>query len=81
MFSLEIFKTEKELAKLTGLSIDDLQDNGFDLDDWDYGICINTKDVKRFEKDRFFLSSISNYGCGYEKVSFPNKTFYLLYHA
>lgn len=82
MLRLEIFKTEKELAQLTGLSVDDLWDNGFDLDDWDWGICINTKDVKKFERDqRLILSSMSNYCCGYEKVSFPNKTFYLLYHS
>lgn len=37
MINLVMFNTEKELIELTGLSHEELWDNGFDLDDWDVG--------------------------------------------
>lgn len=37
MINLQMFTTEEDLMKLTGLSRDELWDNGFDLDDWDVG--------------------------------------------
>lgn len=37
MINLQMFTTEKDLMKLTGLTRDELWDNDFDLDDWDVG--------------------------------------------
>lgn len=37
MINLQMFDTEEDLMKLTGLSRDELWDNDFDLDDWDVG--------------------------------------------
>ena len=37
MINLQMFDTEEDLMKLTGLSHDELWDNDFDLDDWDVG--------------------------------------------
>lgn len=37
MINLQMFTTEEDLMKLTGLSRDELWENDFDLDDWDVG--------------------------------------------
>lgn len=37
MVKLIAFDTEEELMELTGLSEDELWENGFNLDDWDIG--------------------------------------------
>ena len=37
MTKLIFFDKEKELTKLTGLNHEELWDNGFCLDDWDWG--------------------------------------------
>jgi hypothetical protein len=37
MVNLIAFDTEEELMELTGLSEDELWENGFNLDDWDIG--------------------------------------------
>lgn len=82
MIHLEIFNTEEELTELTGWDHDQLWEHGFDLDDWDWGIAIDTNQVKRFEEDQWLiLSSMDNYCCGYKKMQFPLKTYYLLYHS
>lgn len=37
MVKLIGFETREELSELTGLTVDELWDAGFDLDDWDIG--------------------------------------------
>lgn len=37
MINLQMFDTEEDLMKLTGLSHDELWENDFDTDDWDVG--------------------------------------------
>ena len=79
---VKFFNTEEELTKLTGWSHDQLWENGFNLDDWDWGIAIDTIHAKEFEENQWLiLSAMSNYCCGYEKVRTPLRTYYLLYHS
>lgn len=42
---IKFFETEDELAKLTGLNHQELWNNNFDLDDWDWGFCSDKKYV------------------------------------
>ena len=82
MIKITIFESEEELTELTGYEHYDLWEHGFDLDDWDWGIAIDTNDVKEFEQNqRLLLSAMGNYCCGYKKVSLPLRTYYMLYHA
>ena len=79
---IELFNTEKQLSKLTGYDHDQLWEHGFDLDDWDWGIAIDTDHVNKFEKTYWLiLSAMDNYCCGYKKVPLPLRTYYLLYHS
>ena len=42
MNTVTFFNTEEELQQLTGLNHQALWDNGFDLDDWDWGFVSDT---------------------------------------
>ena len=82
MIDAKFFSTEKELSKLTGLDHEQLWDNGFNLDDWDWGIQIPLKQQKKFEKEQsIILSAMDSYCVGYEKTNYNDKVYYLLYHA
>ena len=41
--TLIYFETEEELSEMTGLNHDELWENGFNLDDWDFGFAIDVK--------------------------------------
>lgn len=47
MINLIYFTKEEELEELTGLNHDELWDNDFNLDDWDFGLCT---DVPLYEE-------------------------------
>lgn len=73
---LQLISTEKELSKVTGLSHEELWDKGFDLDDWD--VCFK---ANKPIKNKWLLSTMSNYCCGYELVEYNKSFYYLVYHA
>ena len=82
MIQVTIFNTEKELSKLTDLNHEELWDKGFNLDDWDWGICINLEDMEKFEsRQRLLVSAMCNYCAGCEKIQYGFKVFYMVYHA
>lgn len=41
LLKITAFETMNELTEITGLTINELRDHGFDLDDWDVGFCCN----------------------------------------
>ena len=41
MVNVTIFDTSEELEQLTGLTHKELWENGFNLDDWDWGFCLD----------------------------------------
>lgn len=82
MIEAKFFSTEKELSKLTGLDHDQLWENDFNLDDWDWGIQIPLRKQKQFEIElRILLNMMDSYCAGYEKTEYNDKVYYILYHA
>lgn len=82
MIDVKFFSTEKELSKLTGLNHEQLWDNGFNLDDWDWGIQIPLKQQKKFEKEQsIIISAMDSHCVGYEKTNYNDKVYYIQYHA
>lgn len=81
------FSTEKELSQLTGLNHEELWNNGFNLDDWDWGFATWTDWEKiEFEDDDFsfknrILNSMSNYCVGYEHTEYNGLHYYIQYHS
>lgn len=41
MVSIIVFTTTEELEELTGIGCEELWQKGFNLDDWDFGICLD----------------------------------------
>lgn len=72
-----IFTTEKELSELTGLSYDELWDNGFNLDDWDIGFRCD----KKLSPSNWLLKQMENYCCGYQMTEYKGFYYYMVYHA
>ena len=82
MIDAKFFSTEKELSKLTGLNHEQLWDNGFNLDDWDWGIQIPVEKQKKFEKEQsIILNAMDSYCVGYEKTIYNDNVYYMQYHA
>lgn len=78
------FSNEEELQKLTGLSHQALWDNGFDLDDWDWGFVSDTYWSPHYGSplyEYWILNHMHNYCTGYKCVNYNNKFFYMLYHS
>lgn len=54
MTHINVFTTRKEIYELTGLTPDEhdqiLWDVGFNLDDWDWGICLDEPIAREIEK-------------------------------
>lgn len=75
MINCIYFDETEELSKLTGLNRTELWENGFDLDDWDYGLCCNRK----FPKYSMFLERLAICACKCTK--FGGKYYYLFYHS
>ena len=82
MIDAIFFNTEKELSKLTGLDHEQLWDNGFNLDDWDWGIQIPSRKQKKFEREQsIIISAMDSYCVGYEKTIYKDNAYYMQYHA
>lgn len=97
MINLQMFTTEEDLMKLTGLSRDELWDNDFDLDDWDVGFvsdvpltaivhdCDDYGDHDEWEEpvdDAYWLvRQMESYCVGYTHVEFKGRHYYMVHHA
>lgn len=78
------FSSEKELQKLTGLNHQELWDNGFDLDDWDWGFVSDTYWNPYYDGplyEYWILNHMYNYCTGYKCVNYNDKYYYMLYHS
>ena len=90
---ITFFENTKELEKLTGLSHTELWDNGFNLDDMDWGFVINENFMveeamnyyrvseKAPDYIRQILSWMENYCMGYYYTEYNGKHYYTLHHA
>ena len=72
--SLTYFETEEELTKMTGLSHEELWENGFDLDDWDFGFAWDI----RFEINWQLEMFLDRYNCYGKKVTTHNGINYMM---
>lgn len=82
MIDAKFFSTEKELSKLTGLDHEQLWENDFNLDDWDWGIQIPSRKQKQFERElRILLNMMDSYCVGYKKTIYKDNAYYIQYHA
>lgn len=93
MINITIFNTVEDLAKLTGLPEDDLFDNDFDTDDWDFG-CVSDVPLTTTEYDKdcgeweepvddayWLVRQMENYCVGYEHIEYKDRHYYLVHHA
>lgn len=97
MQTINFFDQETDLQQLTGLTHEQLGEQGFDLDDWDWGFAAEEDYVEEYP-DEFggtsfqikydipsyiysILSYMENYCCGFRRVKYDNKFYYLLYHS
>lgn len=89
MKTITFFETRKELAELTGLSMDNycsaLWDAGFNLDDWDWGFVSDVEWNEYGEHtssyEWWLLMKMGDYCVGYEHTKYNGKHYYLLYHS
>ena len=84
MNTVTFFNSEEELQQLTGLNHQELWDNCFDLDDWDWGfvsdVHLNPYDYKN-NYVYWLLNHMHNYYTGYKVTYYDNKYYYILYHS
>lgn len=95
MINLQMFTTEADLMKLTGLSRDELWENDFDLDDWDVGFVSDVPLTTTYHDDDdgdyeyedpvddayWLVRQMENYCVGYEHVEFKGRHYYMVHHA
>lgn len=74
--ALVYFKTEEELIKLTGLNHEGLWDNGFDLDDWDFGFAYDI----RFKIDWQLELLLDRYNCCDRRIVSHNGINYMMFY-
>ena len=79
MTKLIAFETSEELQKLTGLTHDELWENGFNLDDWDIGFQSETPIT--YEKLHWLWLQMDTYCVGFEEFEYNNMYYYLVYHS
>lgn len=89
MVNIIWFETLDELKHLTGLTSDELWDAGFNLDDWDFGVCSNDKlDINAYDYNKFkcgyyyLIGALTEYGMRAPKHTEHNGLhYYMSYHA
>ena len=84
MKTVTFFGNEEELQQLTGLNHKSLWDNGFDLDDWDWGFVSDTYWSPHYGAtlyEYWILNHMHNYCTGYKCVQYDDKYYYMLYHS
>lgn len=95
--NLTFFESTEELEEITGLSHDELWENGFNLDDMDWGFCSDEKYVEtskdewggnvasvRCDNTSFIyqiLQWMDNYCIGFRYTEYNGKHYYILHHA
>ena len=79
------FSEAEELEKLTGLSHDELWDNGFNLDDMDFGFRVRKEwNIEKYDDPYYrywILNHMDQHCVGYEHVKYKNWHYYMLYHS
>lgn len=79
MTKIIAFTSDDELTELTGLTYEELWDNGFNLDDWDIGFQVGTKIDNT---NLWWLElTMSNYCVGYDEIQYNDKYYYIVHHA
>lgn len=73
------FTTEKELQKLTGLNHEQLWDNDFDLDDWDFGFETD-KPLDKFGLG-WLATKLDTYCCCCRHTEYNGSHYYMAYHS
>ena len=84
MKTVTFFNTEEELKQFTGLDHQGLWENGFDLDDWDWGFVSDTYWSPHYGTSLYeywILNHMHNYCTGYKCVKYNDKYYYMLYHS
>lgn len=91
MKTVTFFDTVKDLAELTGLSMDNhaeaLWNAGFDLDDMDFGFVSDTEWSDGWWSDQahyyehWLLHRMETHCVGYQHHEYGGKHYYLLYHS
>ena len=97
MISMKWFEAEEELSRLTKLDHDGLLAAGFDLDDWDFGVCCSKRlhgdpepdddgylhelTVDWDREGYWLLARMQDYCCGASYVKLGRRHFYLVHHA
>ena len=91
MSTVTFFETREELCALSGLPDSEaLWNAGFDLDDWDFGVCSEVpwaegeaywerNDVPYYQY--WLLQRMSEYCVGYQHFQYGGKHFYMAYHS
>lgn len=86
--TVTFFSKEEDLRTLTGLDHKGLWDNGFNLDDWDFGFVSNDEwnaDGWPFGDGPlhqcWLLERMGNYCVGYEHTEYGGKHYYIAYHS
>ena len=74
--ALIYFETEEELSKMTGLDHNELWDNGFNLDDWDFGFAYDI----RFKIDWQLELLLDRYNCCDKRITTYNGINYMMYY-
>ena len=75
MVNVTIFHTDEELEQLTGLTNKELWKNGFNLDDWDWGFCLD-KDSEFPWKFEFLLETVDDL----TTTIYKDKKYLISYH-
>ena len=82
MINCVFFDTETHLKKLTGLNHEELWKNGFNLDEWDFGLCCEKRlNPFRNESHSVFLDILNSACLGYEEAYYGGKYYYIVYHS
>lgn len=88
MINLTWFESEKDLQRLTNLYHGSLWNNGFDLDDWDFGIMTDQKLDMHVEDSGdmdcgyyYLIKALNNSAYATREVYFNGKYYYMRYHS
>ena len=83
--NVTFFDNEKDLSALTGLTRDELWDNGFDLDDMDFGIMTNREWFDLSEGNdpyyrEWIINRMDNHCAGIQYTEYNGRHFYTVHH-
>lgn len=87
MLNVTFFKDIEELKELTGLTNAELWDEGFDLDDMDFGIVCDKElsdswwDNNSPYYEYWLLNRMDSHCVGYTYVEYLGKHYYTVHHS